>query len=342
MARLKSLEAVKSSQTMPSVQLETVYEVPSWKDPDGSTWRKHLDASSFAGSTGWAVGAEQILYTRDSGRSWTSQFEHLCGKALLPTRVCAVDGQTAWLVAVSHVARNNCFHTTNAGREWIEKRLPDLLHPTDVFFLDQKHGWIISDDGDIPAGNATIYITNDGGDSWQSRKLEIKGSPRRVKFFTPDDGLLLQHTANESRTRTICNLLRSKDAGRSWRVVYTFGHQLMDFSIANPDTLFVVGVDGFISKSVNAGLDWRRLATSTRDCFNVIRVQSDGEGVAGGDFGLILTTRDYGDHWESCGQKGAPYNIVDASFVDQHRAILTTSTRILALTFDDASRLPDT
>jgi len=101
-------------------------------------------------------------------------------------RLFVVDQQTAWIIMVSHRAANNCYYTRDGGEEWWEKRSPALVHPDDILFFDQMRGWIISDDGDIPAGEAMIHITRDGGRTWESLELEISGAAERLKFFTPN------------------------------------------------------------------------------------------------------------------------------------------------------------
>ena len=209
-----------------------------------------------------------------------------------------------------------------------------MLHADDVFFFDQKLGWIISDDGDIPAGEAMIFKTSDGGRTWVSRQLEVKGAAEKLKFITPQKGLLIQHTTNEDRTRTVCNILVSYDGGHSWRVLRAFNRMIRDLCAADEDTFLVVGEGGFISRTRDGGITWKRSYTRSNDCLNVIEFNRHGRGIAGGDFGLILVTEDAGKHWTRYNPHAPLDNVVDASFLDPDHAVLATSTAVFSVRFN--------
>jgi photosystem II stability/assembly factor-like uncharacterized protein len=319
---------------MTSIALDKAYDVPSWKDTDGSIWRKHLDCLHFAGKTGWAVGSGQILRTQDGGRNWSNQIKELNEGIVMPARVFAIDELTAWVIMVSHRAVNNCYYTRDGGKQWQEKRSPRMVHPDDVFFFDQSLGWIISDDGDVPAGEAIIHITCDGGCNWKQQELEIKGVAKRLRFYTPNEGLLIQHTTNEDQTVTVCNLLRSCDGGHNWRVLKGFNRLITDVCATDRNNIFVVGEGGFISGTTDGGQTWKRCYTRTRKCLNAIELNEHGKGVAAGDFGLIMTTDDAGKHWTNFENHCELNNIVDLSFVEPDRAIVATSTAILSMRFN--------
>jgi photosystem II stability/assembly factor-like uncharacterized protein len=316
---------------------DKVYEVPSWINDDGSVWYKHLHSLKSSGDTIWAVGSEQLLRSPDGGATWTNHITPQLNRGLnTPERVFAINQNSAWILLLAHRAMNNCFYTEDGGTTWTEKRLPLLIHPQDLFFWDENRGWIISDDGDIPADDSMIHITRDGGSSWESLPLDIKGAAKRLKFFMPDRGLLIQHTTNYARTQTICNLLLTKDGGYSWRVLRSFNRLLTDLCILDDQRFFVVGEGGFIASTVDGGASWKRTYTRTRDAFNVIDFNAFGRGIAGGDFGLLMTTVDHGTRWLRRHGDEELDNIVGlCTTTEIDRAIVATTTAIFSLRFSE-------
>lgn len=177
-----------------------------------------------------------------------------------------------------------------------------------------------------------IHITSDGGRSWQSRELEISGTATKLKFHTPEQGFLIQHTGADNRTKTICNLLASRDGGENWFVVKSFNRLLTDLHAIDAENFLVVGERGFISRTSDRGMSWKRSYTKVQSCLNVIELNGYGKGIAAGDFGAILISDDHGEHWFRFGELEEPYNVVGVSFVDPNQAILATDTSIFSLT----------
>lgn len=314
--------------------VEKLYAVPGWKDADGSAWYKYLSALHFKGEYGWAVGSGQILHSNDGGLSWTNtippQIDHSVGT---PERVFTLNRQSVWVLLLAPRAANNCYYSTNAGQEWFGERLPYMNRPRDVFFVDDTVGWIVSDDGEIPAGEATIHITHDGGRNWEVHPLEIKGSAKRLKFINLRTGLLIQHTTNQDRTRTICNVLVSSDGGYTWHLLKSFNRLITDFCTVSESQFFVVGEGGFISRTTDGGTSWRQTYTRTQETFNAIEVNSHGLGVAGGDFGLLMITDDFGKQWTRHQSEERIDSIVDVSFAGDDRVLLATTSGVLSISF---------
>lgn len=319
---------------MLALTVEKLYDTPDWRDADGSVWYKYLSALHFQGECGWAVGSGQILHSNNGGLSWKNTIPSEIARGVsMPERVFMVNEQSVWVLLLAPRGQDNCYYSTNAGGQWNSKRPPLMSHPTDVFFIDESTGWILSDDGEIPAGNAMIHITHDGGNNWDTYALEIKGSATRVKFINPRKGLLIQHTTNDDRTRTICNLLTSADGGYTWRLLQSFNWLIRDLCIVTENDFFVVGENGFISRTTDGGLNWRRSYTKTEDTFNAIEVNSNGRGVAGGDFGLLMITEDFGRKWARYERKDELGSIVDVSFIRDDRVLLAASEAIFSLSF---------
>lgn len=320
---------------MHGLTLEKLYDAPTWRTADGSVWYKYLSALHCKGAYGWAVGSGQILHSRDGGLSWTNSIPAEIGSSVsTPERVFTLNLESAWVLLLSPRAASNSCYSDTAGREWTIKRVG--IRPRDIFFIDEMNGWIVSDDGEIPAGDALIHITHDGGKSWSDHPLEIKGSATRLKFISPTRGLLIQHTTNEDRTRTICNLLTSTDGGYSWRVLKSFNRLITDMCLVSENAFFVVGEGGFISRTTDGGTNWKRTYTRTESTFNTIEVNNQGRGVAGGDFGLLMFTSDFGQQWTRYETGDELKNIVDLSFIQDDKVLIAASAAIFSLSFSAA------
>jgi len=325
---------------MLAVTVEKLYDAPGWRDADGSAWYKHLSALHFKGATGWAVGSGQMLHSNDGGLSWGNTVPLEIDRSIsMPERVFTIDQQSVWVLLLAPRGADSCYYSTNAGREWNQKRLSLMIRPRDIFFVNESDGWILSDDGEIPAGDAMIHITHDGGNSWDAYPLEIKGSASRVRFINASQGMLIQHTTNRNRTQTICNLLTTSDGGYTWRLLKSFNRLIRDLCMVSENDFFVVGEGGFISRTTDGGISWRRTYTKTTDTFNVIEVSSQGRGVAGGDFGLLMVTENFGQQWTRYETDEELNNIVDLSFVRDDQILVAASEAIFSLSFHKPANL---
>ena len=317
------------------MRLEKVYDVPTWTDSDGAVWFKHISALSFVNKdTGWVVGSGQVSYTHDGGKTWINQFdEQMANGFALPQRVFAVDHLNVWLLMLSDRSSPKCFFTRDGGERWRVKSLPSLLHPNDIFFVDEKSGWIISDDGETPASNALIHTTLDRGYSWREHELEIKGRPARVRFLNPNKGLLLQVTTNDRKTTTISNILITDDGGHDWRVLKSFNRLITNMHIASDIHFWVIGEGGFIARTTTGGLTWNRCKTTTNQPLNTIAFDGDKKVIVGGDSGVLLVSKDGGQQWSNYTGPLELDHFVDACFLENNRAICATSTEAFLLAF---------
>ena len=313
----------------PNNSLVLTYNASTWTDTEG-VWVRHLSSIHFNGSHGWAVGSGQILHSTDSGQSWENKVPSEIARGVsIPERVFTTDQHSVWVLLLAPDA-NNCYYSADAGRGWNVQKPASMVRPRDVFFVNKRTGWILSDDGRIPAGDAMIHITHNGGATWDSCELEIKGTARRVKFITSQKGLLIQHTTNPNRTRTICNILTTEDGGYSWKVVKSFNRYIADLCMVTEDCFVVVGEGGFISRSTDGGINWSRCPTKTRDTFNAVKFNSNGIGAAAGDFGLLMTSNDFGHNW-TVQPNNCDGSFVDLTFPENNRLLIGATTGIYAL-----------
>jgi photosystem II stability/assembly factor-like uncharacterized protein len=162
----------------------------------------------------------------------------------------------------------------------------------------------------------------------------MKGKAERLKFLSTNLGLLTQHSATEDLTRTVCNILRSRDGGHTWRVVKAFNRLITDVSMADEQHFCVVGEGAFIARTSDGGMNWSRTYTKKSGCLNVVETNGDGKAIAGGDAGLLLISQNAGEDWTTYSESGEFDNIIDVSFVENNRAVVATATSIYSLVFE--------
>jgi photosystem II stability/assembly factor-like uncharacterized protein len=131
----------------------------------GTTWemlRKETDVDLFdvqflderVGFIAGGYFAEgQILHSNNGGRSWD-----ILARLDSPVKALQmINDRLGWAVGGGYI-----WHTQDGGRKWEIQERVSGEHPGlhDVLFLDERHGWVVGDEG-------RIFATTDGGQSWQ-------------------------------------------------------------------------------------------------------------------------------------------------------------------------------
>jgi len=318
------------------IKLKEIYEVPRRVDEEGHVWYRCLSDMDFAtAKVGWAVGSTQILHTRDGGKTWLNQFKENEGCHFLnPHRVFAVSQNLCWIVAVSSGTDIRCCYTSDGGETWKGKRFEHEIHPNDLFFIDSKRGWLISDNGRLPASEGRIQVTEDGGESWQALEVRIDCKPHKIRFLDVQQGWLIEHYVNHDQTRTFSRLHASDDGGHSWRKIARFDRPIFDLHPLDENHLFVVGEIGYIAKTTDGGQSWKRIESRSRANFNAVRFYSDRVGIALGDFNTLLLSIDGGQTWEKIRTTTNSDNFVNAHFQTNRRGILASNNALHSFELD--------
>lgn len=316
---------------MSYIQLETVYEVPHTVD-EGGIWYRCLDDMRFATSrVGWAVGSTQILCTQDGGKTWINQYKDYIDQTYLsPNRVYAISAKICWITAITSPTRIRCCYTKDGGLTWKAKEFETEIYPRDIFFKGSKLGWIVSDDGRLPAHSCRVLFSEDAGESWKAFNIGIKGNPDKIRFLNAKQGWLLEDSFNPNKTETTSKLHISYDGGCSWQINKLFDRWIRDLYILSKDCLFVTGEHGFIAKTINGGESWKRLNTRSQDCIETITFYNRRKAMAVGSNGAILLSEDEGETWEAIEKKNhKDYEGANrAHFTSASTGVLTSSTSI--------------
>jgi photosystem II stability/assembly factor-like uncharacterized protein len=197
--------------------------------------------------------------------------------------------QTAAILAIC-IFCVSCSHITPlATSPWKSIQLPTESNIQDLAFTsDPQHGWVVGSD-------AAILETNDGGKTWENRKLELDTDKYRFTSisFDGDEGWIVGEPAI---------LLHTKDTGKSWERL-----ALSAKLPGTPATIKALGASsaemttdiGAIYATKDAGKNWKALVSGAVGVFRTISRSTDGKYVAVSAKGNFYSTWAPGqESWE--------------------------------------------
>lgn len=170
-----------------------------------------------------------LLHTVDGGRAWDKFAISIVGG-----QFDFVDPQNGWVMTSSGVALGSSpveiYQTTDGGKMWTRVSstgagtnkpgsLPFGGIKNGIRFRDSSTGWAT---GFVPSmGEAWLYVTRDGGRTWQHQNLTIPPTHQSTQlsikppmFFTARDGLLPVTFNNRDGTVTVFYV--THDGGETW------------------------------------------------------------------------------------------------------------------------------
>ncbi|MFT5163572.1 MAG: photosystem II stability/assembly factor-like uncharacterized protein [Alteromonadaceae bacterium] len=208
--------------------------------------------------------------------------------------------------------RGHIVYSTD-GDNWQQAKVPVNVLLTDVFFLDQNHGWAVGHD-------ATILASVDGGKSWTVQQ----SAPEIDK---PLFGIHFKDSSNGIAFGAYGMFYRTTDGGASWQD--EFHGELLhpddlayinDLKANDPkgykdetatilphfnrlmtlgSTLYLVGETGMVAKSDDFGAHWNKAEPFYNGSFFTIDNGGTGGIFVGGLRGNLFYSHDFG-------QKDAP------------------------------------
>ncbi len=182
------------------------------------------------------------------------------------------------------------YRTTDFGKNWYHQLGKHRNTLRDVLFLDEQHGWIAGDNGDL-------FSTEDGGQTWQ--RLESETTQRIVDVhFTslePKWGWLMLRNAT---------LLYTQD-GSQWtaqnkqkQLPREDSFALNDVAFGNFSEGWAVGERGDIIHNPDGGTTWARQRTSTSKPLTSVDMKFAPLGWAVGTNGVTQRTVNGGEYWK--------------------------------------------
>ncbi|RFS18281.1 YCF48-related protein [Emticicia sp. C21] len=176
-----------------------------------------------------------------------------------------------------------CTFFTN-GQSWIWQRpIPQGNTLTDVFLLNQNHGWAVGMYG-------TVVKTTDGGLTWSVLNNTISIHLNAVHFINESTGIIVGSN----------KIYRTTNGGVNWVEIYSpSGESLVDVFFVNSTTGWISGGYGTLLKTTNGGVSWSSVQTNSYNGLSKIHFANENEGIIMLHPGRIIKTVDGGNTWET-------------------------------------------
>ena len=288
----------------------------TWYPLNSGTTKQLLSVFFFDQLNGWIVGQDQtILRTTDGGTNWNSvsptgsdHYFSVYFTSLLNGWIAGATGSYGIIMK-----------TTNGGTTWTNSLVP-TSRMNSIKFISENTGCVVGDAG-------RIYTTSNAGTNWN---LSVSNTTSDLRDFYMNssgegwavgyDGTII-HTTNygsnwnvetSSTTQTIYGIEGDYAVGWAgtilhrdvnWEVIsegYTNNLSGIDFDIFTDDG-YVVGADGLILKTTNAGITWLPQDSHTSyDLYDIEVLYTCGyfepDGVAVGEYGTVVLS--YSGNWQ--------------------------------------------
>jgi len=288
-----------------------------YKSSDGGTsWTQNssqrLSSLHFTNiDEGWGAGNPsygEMLYTSDSGETWTNLIETNNPSGFSSYRaVDFIDSQTGWIAG--SINSNALLKTTDGGESFFEQDCNTDDSLLDVAFIDSQTGWVVGREG-------IICHTDDGGTTWVEQNSGTDYSLNSVQLLNSQQGWIVGDDFTDGV------ILRTSDGGAAWSDVAPIGlgASFRDVWFINASIGWVVGGGGnafdkgVILKTSDAGLTWEVQREHPGMELGLVQFMDSLVGYAAGydpasDSG-ILFTEDGGQNWLPRGKPTYPSGMV--------------------------------
>lgn len=169
--------------------------------------------------------------------------------------------------------------STDAGRTW---QPVSLLGKRDFHVLEAAGSRVYGYGSDFESRQAGLLVSEDGGRSWRER---TSPEPLVSLAIDPSDPDRVVASGEDG-------LYASTDAGQGWRPLSDTPGLL---AWPEPEALFLVGVDGSVSQSSDAGLNWNSVGAV--DSQPAAFESAGGELYVALHNGTVKRSRDGGRSW---------------------------------------------
>src|SRR5712692_10069758 len=171
----------------------------TWKDVTPHKAALVAGGYFLSGEEAWIAESGQqpgaiVSHTTDGGQTWQSATLS-ANVPVDPARMSFINSQDGWIEGETGGATGNdfetIFRTTNGGKSWVAvastgsdntpATFPYAGRKTGLTFVNASTGWATSNG---------LYVTHDGGATWQQQPLPAQACCLLPTFFTAHDGIL--------------------------------------------------------------------------------------------------------------------------------------------------------
>lgn len=180
-------------------------------------------------SHGWLIDAFSLWRTDDGGHNWQlslSQSNKVQNETWQPTRISFVNRKAGWMSATGGIVHR----TRDGGKTWQSQKLISGADETDVFFINERVGWLTGFvSSSEPQPGTRLYRSNDGGERWKQIQINDKNTPiNSVCFINEREGWALGRGGSQAvDMRGVIRrvgemrgvILHTNDGGKSWQEI---------------------------------------------------------------------------------------------------------------------------
>jgi photosystem II stability/assembly factor-like uncharacterized protein len=296
---------------------------------------------------GFAVGGRSyddygiIMETNDGGETWIDVSPNDCYGL---TSVTFIDTITGWICGYGGTGGQpaELFKTIDNGQTWMKQETENHTRFNDIHFVNQDSGMIVD-------ANNKVFLTSNGGASWEAFAITCIGYDLRKLSFWDNNGCYavgyngrIVKSTNGGHTwenvgqwiglnftsiglfnsydgLAIGNstLFRSENGGHSWTrdtILDRTGFYLSHF---NDQTAYLVSTDFKMAKTSNGGDDWvlQDIPQNTYQ-YKDLQFLNKNTGYLCGNYGVLKKTIDGGITWEDK-SLSTVYNLNSISFINE-------------------------
>ena len=135
-------------------------------------------------------------------------------------------------------------NTTNQGLSWTPQWNETNVQFVDVHYVNDTEGWAVASHF-----SDTLWLTKDGGITWNKIQLPMSTFWRGVSFMSPDTGWITGGSAGQGV------VLRTNNRGQTWTLDHVSPEALLGiYAVPGEELVWAVGFGGNIMRYSNCNL----------------------------------------------------------------------------------------